>query len=43
MHEPTNNKRMLKVVVGFLFIGGLAAIFGIYRAAKNTDRPPFYV
>ncbi len=28
---------------GFLFIGGGAAILGIYRAAKNAERPLGYV
>lgn len=40
MKESTINKKILTVMFGILFIGGAAAILGIYRAAKNTERPP---
>jgi hypothetical protein len=43
MREPVTNKRMLKVMSGCLFIGGLAAIIGIYRAAKSTESPAYDV
>ena len=39
MKESTVNKKLLTVMLGFLFIGGAAAILGIYRVAKNTERP----
>jgi hypothetical protein len=37
MKESITNKRMLKVVFGFMLIGGLAAIIGIVRKARNTE------
>ncbi len=43
MKESITNKRILKVMVGFLVIGGLAAIFRIYRAAKHPEMPSCYV
>jgi len=39
MKESVINKRILRVMFGVLFIGGAAAILGIYRATKNTGRP----
>jgi hypothetical protein len=43
MKESIINKKILTVMFSFLFIGGAAAILGIYRAAKNTERPLGYV
>ena len=39
MKESNINKKILTGIFGFLFIGGAATILGIYRAAKNTERP----
>jgi hypothetical protein len=42
MKESSMNKNVLAVMFGILFIGGAAAIFGIVRAAKDTEgRPGF--
>lgn len=38
MKESIIDKEMLTVMFGFLFIGGVAAILGIIRAVKNTER-----
>jgi hypothetical protein len=43
MKEAITKKKMLKVIWGFLFIGGLAAIIGIYRAPKSTENPAYFV
>ncbi len=40
MNKSIINKNILIVMSGFLFIGGGAALLGIYRAAKNFERPP---
>jgi hypothetical protein len=37
MKESIINKKILTVMFGFLFIGGVAAILGIFRAVKNTE------
>lgn len=42
MKESITNKKILTVMYGFLFIGGVAAILGVLRAAKNTGRQPDY-
>ena len=31
------------MMVGFLFIGGLAAVIGMYRASRNPERSSFYI
>jgi hypothetical protein len=43
MKELTMSRRLLRVMFGFLFIGGGAALLGIYRAAKNAELPPGYL
>jgi hypothetical protein len=43
MKESITNKRMLKVVFGFIFIGGLAAIVGILHKARNTESSACFV
>jgi hypothetical protein len=40
MKESTINKKILTVMFGFIVIGGGAALLAIYRAPKNTGRPP---
>jgi hypothetical protein len=34
------NNRLLTVLFGFFFIGGGAALLGIYRAAKHAELSP---
>jgi hypothetical protein len=41
--ESITNKNTLTVIFGFLFIGGVAAILGVLRAAKNTEHPLGYI
>jgi hypothetical protein len=36
MKESIINKKLLRMMFGFIFIGGGAAILGIYHAAKNA-------
>jgi hypothetical protein len=43
MKESTINIRLLTVMFGFLFIGGGAALLGIYSAAKNTQHSLGYL
>jgi hypothetical protein len=43
MNEAITNKKIVTLVFGVLFLGGLAAMFGIYRAAQHGGHPPFYV
>jgi len=43
MNDPITNKRILKVMFGFLFIGGLAAIIGLYHKPRNTESSAYYV
>jgi hypothetical protein len=43
MSQSIVYKKTLSVMLGLLFIGGLAAILGIYRVAKNTDSPACFV
>jgi hypothetical protein len=37
------NKRLLKMMFGFLFIGGGAALLAILGAASNTEHPLGYL
>ncbi len=43
MKESITSKKMMALMFGFLFIGGLAAIIGIYRKARNTESSAYYV
>jgi hypothetical protein len=43
MKEAITKNKIVTLVVGVLFLGGLAAMFGIYRAAKHDEHPSFYV
>jgi hypothetical protein len=43
MSQSIIHKKTLTVMLGFLVIGGLAALLGIYRAAKDTDSPAYFV
>jgi hypothetical protein len=43
MKESIINKNMLRVMWGFLFIGGGVALLGIYRTAMNSDHPHGYL
>ena len=37
MKEPSINKRSLRVVFDFFFIGGGAALLGLYRAVTDAE------
>jgi hypothetical protein len=37
MKKSIVNKKIPKIMLGFLFIGGVAFILGIFRAAKNNE------
>lgn len=37
MKESIINNKLLKVIFGFLFIGGIVAVFNIYRGEKNVE------
>ena len=37
------NRRLLTVMFGFFFIGGGAALLGIYSAAKHAEHPLGYL
>lgn len=39
MKESIINKKIPTVMFGLLFIGSVALILGIFRAAKNIERP----
>lgn len=43
MKEPIIDKKMLTVMFGFFFIGGVAAVLEIYRKVKNAERPLRYI
>jgi hypothetical protein len=43
MKELNVNKRLLRVMFGFLFIGGGAALLGIYQAMKDAEHPLGYL
>jgi hypothetical protein len=43
MKESNVNKRLLRVVFGFLFIGGGAALLGFYSAARHAELPIGYI
>jgi hypothetical protein len=43
MKESTMSRRLLRVMFGFFVIGGGAALVGIYRALKTTERPLGYL
>jgi hypothetical protein len=43
MKEAITNNKIVTLIIGALFIGGLVAIVGIYRAGKIDGHPPFYV
>jgi phosphotransferase system glucose/maltose/N-acetylglucosamine-specific IIC component len=43
MQESISHKKIFAAMFSFFFIGCAAAILGIYRAAKNTERPLGYV
>lgn len=43
MKESKSSKGFLRVMFGFLFIGGGAALLGIYRASKPAELPPGYL
>jgi len=43
MKELIINKKILTVMAGLLFIGGVAAILEIYRTANKTEHPLGYV
>lgn len=39
MKESGFKNNILTMMVGLLFIGGAAALFGVIRAAKNAEHP----
>jgi hypothetical protein len=39
MNTSDDNKRVMKVMLGLLFIGS-AALLGLYSATKHGQRPP---
>jgi hypothetical protein len=43
MKESITNNKIVTLIIGALFIGGLVAIVGMYRSAKDDEHPPFYV
>jgi hypothetical protein len=43
MKESIMNKKILAVMFGVIFMGGVAAILGIVRAAKTAVRPIDFV
>jgi hypothetical protein len=40
MKESIINKKKPTLLFGLLFVGSVAVILGIFRAAKNIQRPP---
>ncbi len=43
MEKPIIDNKILTVLFGFFFIGGVAAILEFYHSVKNPERPHKYI
>jgi hypothetical protein len=43
MKKSMINQKLLTVMLGFLFIGGGAALLGVYHLARNAELPLGYL